>query len=64
MKQVRRRGLSDQDYMQAGILCEIIFLVFALAGRLMNNNLGVLGGLFALSGLVLMGRGYGGRWAW
>jgi hypothetical protein len=56
------RRLSNNDYTQAGILCEIIFFCFALGGRMMNNNLGVYGALFMLAGLVLIGRGYKGEW--
>jgi hypothetical protein len=60
---IKYKGLSNNDYTNAGILCEFIFLAFALISRIMGDNtVGFVGGLFAFAGLVLMGRGYKGAW--
>jgi hypothetical protein len=59
---MKLRRLSNKDYNDAGIFCEILFLLMGLVGRATNTNLGIYGGFFAFIGLVLMARGYKGEW--
>lgn len=59
---IHMRRLSGRDYSNAGTLTELLFLGLVMANNVLrpnNTNLVVIGAVFAVVGLVLMGYGYG-----